>query len=169
MRSFCIQIVCNLLNACAQKLLRAYPHKPHLRYNLVMNHRPHLTPKQFAFVQEYVTNGRNGTQAAVAAGYSPKTAVAIASENLRKPHIRRAISEIRSTSLDGTRVKVEWVVNQLMETFERCKAGGDERGVLRALELLGKTCGAFPNKVEIEDKRNAAQIILAARKRAGMI
>lgn len=49
-----------------------------------------LTSKQAAFVLEYQVD-RNATQAAIRAGYSPKTAASIGEENLRKPEIRGAI------------------------------------------------------------------------------
>ena len=52
-----------------------------------------LTPKQDAFVKEYLLNGGNGTQAAIKAGYSSASAAAIAEENLRKPYISQAIKE----------------------------------------------------------------------------
>lgn len=51
-----------------------------------------LTPKQRRFVEEYVVDF-NGSRAARDAGYSEKTACAIAAENLRKPHIQEAIRE----------------------------------------------------------------------------
>lgn len=51
-----------------------------------------LTGKQRAFIAEYMKD-RNGTQAAIRAGYSAKTAGSIAHENLTKPEIRRAIDE----------------------------------------------------------------------------
>jgi len=46
-----------------------------------------LTPKQKAFVEEYLID-LNATQAAIRAGYSPATAGSIGSENLKKPEIR---------------------------------------------------------------------------------
>lgn len=52
-----------------------------------------LNNKQRAFVDTYLSNGFNATRAAVKVGYSPKTAYAIASENLRKLEIKAAISE----------------------------------------------------------------------------
>ena len=55
---------------------------------------PHLTAKQAQFVNEYMMS-LNGTQAAIRAGYSPKTARAIASENLRKPEIAAEIARRR--------------------------------------------------------------------------
>ncbi len=51
-----------------------------------------MTPKQQRFVAEYLVT-MNGTQAAINAGYSPKTAYSTANENLNKPEIKRAIAE----------------------------------------------------------------------------
>jgi phage terminase small subunit len=51
-----------------------------------------LTGKQQAFVDEYLKT-RNATQAALEAGYSPKSACAIGWENLRKPEIGEAIRQ----------------------------------------------------------------------------
>jgi phage terminase small subunit len=53
-----------------------------------------LTAKQAQFVNEYMMS-LNGTQAAIRAGYSRKTARAIASENLRKPEIAAEIARRR--------------------------------------------------------------------------
>jgi phage terminase small subunit len=49
-----------------------------------------LTPKQQAFIAEYLTDF-NASAAAVRAGYCPKTAPEIGYENLRKPHIIKKI------------------------------------------------------------------------------
>jgi phage terminase small subunit len=49
-----------------------------------------LRDKQAAFVREYLVD-KNATQAAIRAGYSPKTARSIGEENLSKPDIRAAI------------------------------------------------------------------------------
>jgi phage terminase small subunit len=51
-----------------------------------------LTPKQDMFCREYLIDF-NGTQAAIRAGYSKKTASSIAEENLRKPDIAAHLSE----------------------------------------------------------------------------
>lgn len=51
-----------------------------------------LLPKQAAFVAEYLIDG-NATQAAIRAGYSPKTAHVIGQENLRKPAIASLLGE----------------------------------------------------------------------------
>lgn len=51
-----------------------------------------LLPKQAAFVTEYLLCG-NATKAALAAGYSPKTARNIGQENLTKPAIAAIIGQ----------------------------------------------------------------------------
>jgi phage terminase small subunit len=51
-----------------------------------------LLPKQAKFVAEYLIDG-NCTQAAIRAGYSPKTAGVIGQENLRKPAIASLLAE----------------------------------------------------------------------------
>lgn len=51
-----------------------------------------LTDKQRAFVEEYLQSF-NATQAAIAAGYSGKTAHATGWENLRKPEIAEAVQK----------------------------------------------------------------------------
>lgn len=59
-----------------------------------------LTHKQRLFLEAYVSNGGNGAQAALAAGYSPRCAYVQASENLRKPYLAEAI-ERRMPGLIG--------------------------------------------------------------------
>ena len=51
-----------------------------------------LTPKQQRFIQEYAVD-LNGTQAAIRAGYSPRTARSIASETLQHPAVKTAIQK----------------------------------------------------------------------------
>ncbi|MEK6804643.1 MAG: terminase small subunit [Nitrospirota bacterium] len=48
-----------------------------------------LTPREQRFVEEYAID-LNGTQAAIRAGYSPKTARSIASEVLQRPAVKAA-------------------------------------------------------------------------------
>jgi len=49
-----------------------------------------LTAKERTFVEEYLVD-LNGTQAAIRAGYSARSAAVIAHENLRKPKIALAL------------------------------------------------------------------------------
>lgn len=62
-----------------------------------------LTDKQKRFIDEYLVD-LNATQAAIRAGYSPKTARAVGSENLTKPDI---VDEIKAR-LDGITQKTAY-------------------------------------------------------------
>lgn len=70
-----------------------------------------MTPKQEAFVQEYLID-RNATQAAIRAGYSAKTASAIGDENLRKPEIRTAIDEAMAKVANRAEVTAERIIRE---------------------------------------------------------
>lgn len=63
-----------------------------------------LNTRQALFVAEYVIDW-NATRAALAAGYSEKTATNIGAENLRKPYIQREIQETLNARLESAEVK----------------------------------------------------------------
>jgi phage terminase small subunit len=65
-------------------------------------------------VQEYLSTG-NGTAAAVAAGYSEQTATEMASENLRKPHIRTAIAQRMVAAAKAAGVDAALVISELYD------------------------------------------------------
>ena len=71
-----------------------------------------LTDKQEAFCVEYLKDF-NATRAALAAGYSSKTARQSASENLKKPNIQARLSELRTATGRATAVTLERVVQEL--------------------------------------------------------
>lgn len=70
-----------------------------------------LTPKQAAFVQEYLID-LNATQAAIRAGYSKKTAKDIACENLAKPNIQAAIQKRRTKLTEKAEISQERVLTE---------------------------------------------------------
>lgn len=93
-----------------------------------------LSRKQQAFIEHYLTSW-NATQAAIAAGYSQKSARAIGAENLTKPDIQAAI-QARLVELKMT---ADEVVTRLTE-----HARGSLAPFLRVApdgELLGFTFG----------------------------
>ena len=73
-----------------------------------------LTPKQEAFVREYLID-LNATQAAIRAGYSAKTARAVGSENLTKPDIAAAIAEAQTKRAERTQIDADWLLTRLAE------------------------------------------------------
>ncbi len=78
-----------------------------------------LTPKQQRFIDEYLID-LNATQAAIRAGYSPRTARAIACENLAKPDIQEAIARAKRDRSEATKIDAEWVLKQAVELHRRC-------------------------------------------------
>jgi phage terminase small subunit len=90
-----------------------------------------LTYKQARFTQEYLVDG-NATQAAIRAGYSPKTAGVIGHENLRKPKIAEAIAGARAKLAERLEVTSARIVTELaklgfanMADYMRANPGGD--------------------------------------------
>lgn len=78
-----------------------------------------LTEKEKLFVKEYLVD-LNATQAAIRAGYSPKTAYSIGWENLKKPEIQERIQEEIKKRSKKVEVSVEYVLAHLMELVARC-------------------------------------------------
>jgi hypothetical protein len=103
-----------------------------------------LTAKQAKFVEEYCID-QNGTQAALRAGYSEKTAYAIASENLRKPEISAAILERMAehrarceTSIDGLTGKLWDICTAAMHRNQNSSAVQAVMAIARLHGFLNK-------------------------------
>lgn len=71
-----------------------------------------LTPKQQAFVDEYVID-LNATQAAIRAGYSPRSAGAIAGSLLQKHEIQLALKQVQEERSAKTKITAERVLQEL--------------------------------------------------------
>ncbi|MGE0349824.1 terminase small subunit [Hydrogenophaga sp.] len=106
-----------------------------------------LTPKQQRFVQEYLVD-LNATQAAVRAGYSPKTAEQQGSRLLGNAKVAAAVAAGRkrlAAKLDLTAEKVLADIERIANKAERAKRYGD---ALKGKELLGKHLKLFTEKHE---------------------
>jgi phage terminase small subunit len=115
--------------------------------------RNELTAKQRRFVEAYDGNAR---KAAIAAGYSEKTADAIGRENLRKPTILAAIKSretIRSTPLIASRAERQQFWSSVMRDKDQ-----QMRDRLKAAELLGKSEADFVERQEITGRDGAPLI-----------
>lgn len=71
-----------------------------------------MNPKQERFCREYVID-LNGTQAAIRAGYSEKTANEQAAQLLAKLSIKNKIKELQNKIQERTEITADMVVNEL--------------------------------------------------------
>ena len=108
-----------------------------------------LTPKQKAFIREYKTNGGNGTQAAIKAGYSENTARAISSENLTKPYIREALAEHEAKLQEKYEYTTNDMMRELNELIQDAKINRNLGVQAKAIELKGKAMGLFVDNKNI--------------------
>jgi phage terminase small subunit len=101
-----------------------------------------LTPKQAAFVREYLID-RNGTQAAIRAGYSAKTAKVIATENLTKPAIIEKVRLATEKQSEQTGITTDWVWRKLKEEAEDYSEFSSHSARVRCTEIAAKLLGMF--------------------------
>lgn len=114
-----------------------------------------LTLKQQKFCEEYAASG-NATQAAIAAGYSKKTAYSIGEENLRKPDI---IAEIKRLSQRATKARIMKIEERKERLSKIAWNSFDENAVIRSIEALNKMDGLYIQKHEVQVTRSLADII----------
>ena len=129
-----------------------------------------LTAKQQRFCDEYLID-LNGTEAAIRAGYSKKTAAVIASENLKKPNIKKYIEERMAEKEKDLIADQDEVLKYLtsvlrgegheeMVVVEGCGDGYSRAAVvtrdicpkdrMKAAELLGKRYSLFKDSVKLD-------------------
>ena len=103
---------------------------------------PELTPKQDAFIREYIANGGNGTKAAQVAydTNSYNSAQSIASQNLDKPVIAEAL--IKTMRRAG--ITDEMIVKPVIEALTAVNADGTPnldlqlKGHDRVIKMISK-------------------------------
>ena len=103
-----------------------------------------LTTKMQAFVEAFCGNA---TEAALKAGYSPRTAAFIGAENLKKPQIKEAIAE-RNAPASSARIATR-EERQAFWTGVMRDPAEKMQDRLRAAELLGKSECDFAERVEV--------------------
>jgi phage terminase small subunit len=112
-----------------------------------------LEPKQQAFCEEYIIDF-NGTQAAIRAGYSERTAGSIASENLQKPEIQAEIHrqiENRSKRTEITQDRVLLEIARL--AFNDPRKAFDEEGKLLPVQEWPDDVAAAISAIKVTEAR----------------
>ena len=115
-----------------------------------MNGNRPLNPKQTAFVAEYLKD-RNGTQAAIRAGYARKNADVRAAQLLGILRIKEAIAANQAQLLKEAGFTVREAYAKYQHIYELAVAGG-KKGQLsaaaKAVEGMCKLYGLLIDKVE---------------------
>ena len=104
-----------------------------------------LTPKQKAFINEYLID-LNATQAAIRAGYSPKTAYRTGCDNLKKPHIKTELDRLMQERGERALITADEVIVGIRDIAYDNKARHNDK--LKAFELLGKHLALFTDRIE---------------------
>lgn len=130
-----------------------------------------LTPKQQKFVDEYLVD-LNATQAAIRAGYSKKTAAAIAAENLMKPCIAEAIAKRQKCLRNKLEISQEAVLRELAAIgfangtdFVQIKGGRvvvadtDTVAPEKLPAIAGIKDGMYGTEVKLHDKVRALELL----------
>lgn len=101
-----------------------------------------LTPKQRAFVTEYVLD-KNATQAAIRAGYSPATASSQGFELLKKPEIQAGIeAKLADTAARNESTFDRWI-SRLWEEADDFSEMSSHSARVGALKEIGKALGYY--------------------------
>ena len=125
-----------------------------------------MNARQKRFCDEYLIDC-NAKQAAIRAGYSPKTAYSIGIENLNKPELKAYIDEqlekIHSAKIADAEEVMKYLTSVMrgehteqvlkligegVQTVTDIDVSAKER--LKAAELIGKRYGLFTDKVGVE-------------------
>ena len=104
-----------------------------------------LTKKEDRFCMEYVID-YNGTQAAIRAGYKESDAPTRAHRLLKKAEVSARVRELQHELAQRLALSEDFVVLEAMATYRSCKALGDAKNALKALQLIGNHLGMFDKK-----------------------
>lgn len=128
-----------------------------------------MNARQKKFCDEYLIDC-NATQAAIRAGYSPKTAYSIGEENLKKPELKAYIDEqlelLHSKRTADAQEVLEYLTSVMrgehteqtlqlvgdgVQTITDIDVSAKER--LKAAELIGKRYGMFKDNINFGESK----------------
>lgn len=112
-----------------------------------------LSPRARQFAYEYIIN-KNGTQAAIRAGYSPKTADQQASRLLTNVKVQALINELIEAQSMRTLVTADRVLHELARLgFADFRKIFDDNGRLLPAHMLGDDIAASVSSIEVVTKQ----------------
>lgn len=123
-----------------------------------------LTPKQLAFVREYMID-RNGTQAAIRAGYSAKTANEQASRLLANVKVARLVDEKTIKLANKLEITAERVLTEIARlAYVDITQAYDEHGGLLPLHQMPEDVRRAIASIEVAEERVDGEVVGQIRK-----
>lgn len=109
-----------------------------------------LNTRQQAFVDYYLANGNNATQAAISAGYAQHTAQQQGSRLLLNVVVSEQITEFTSRMADKAEITRDYLNDRLRLTLDQDPVGKPSHSDLRgAAETAARLNGLIVDKTEI--------------------
>jgi hypothetical protein len=109
-----------------------------------------LTDQQEKFCQCYGRIGsetlHNGTQSAIEAGFSEKTAAVQASQMLAREDIQQRLAEIDLVNLQVLKLNGDWTKSEILDALRVAKERKDLTAVKNFLDLLSKITGLYRDR-----------------------
>jgi phage terminase small subunit len=111
-----------------------------------------LDTKQLAFVAA-IKAGQNGAEAAIAAGYSPKSARFAARRLRANPLVIAEIERVHTELREHTQYGLEAAVAECDEVLTMARERGDVKAMAKPLELKLRLHGLLRDKLDITVER----------------
>jgi phage terminase small subunit len=120
---------------------------------------PTLTARQRAFVLEYAID-RNGTQAAVRAGYAPGSARVSASRLLTNAAVREAVEALGRRNAEQLQITRQQVLEELKLAIQIAKQKSDPHAMIKGWVEIAKICGFYaPERKKIEVSATSRRLV----------
>lgn len=127
-----------------------------------------LTPKQAAFVQEYLID-LNATQAAIRAGYSERSAKEQAARLLTNDNVKDAVERAQKARDKRVELTQDYVLKNVIEILEACRASDDQSNALRASELLGRHLAMWTDKKVVGADQSLKEFLAGVSESSGFV
>ena len=121
-----------------------------------------LTPKQHAFVNEYLIC-RNGAEAARRAQYKERSARQMAAENLTKPVIQAAIAAKEAEIAGKLELDRTAVIGGIFGAISQAHDSNDAGGIIRGWVALSRVCGLGKPEAAKSSVLSTSNLALEAR------
>ncbi len=121
-----------------------------------------MSAKQQRFVEEYLVD-HNATQAAIRAGYSPKTAYSIGHENLNKPEIAAAITAGEARLRCQTEVSISSQTEDMRENRDLALENKQAAAAQQCSMGISKLHGLLVDRSEVKTTNDMTLAEVRAR------